>query len=312
MNISTRDFNLLYLFTVLYEEKNLTKSAERMHLSQPALSHKLNKLRTEFDDPLFVRTGRGIAPTPKADKLALDVCSLVKQLERFYTQSESEDLSTRTDSVHLYTTDFIQLFLLPRLLQRVSEVAPKVKIVAHTTGGTLPIKVLEQGGCDLAIAGFYQDIPRHLYRQEVAKFGFTVLYDQNYHSAMTSLSLEKFVQSEHVVTTLTGDLQGLVDNELGKIGKCRNVVLGAASFLALPHVISGTARLLTCLQPIADHFSAVCSGLAYTAPPIPVSDARIEQVWHARTHEDALRKWLRQEVRCILSEKSQSQSKSQN
>ena len=83
MNIASKDFNLLYLFTVLYEERSLNKAALRMNLSQPAMSHKLNKLRGEFDDPLFIRTGRGFTPTPKAHQMAKQVCCVVKCLEEF-------------------------------------------------------------------------------------------------------------------------------------------------------------------------------------------------------------------------------------
>ncbi len=302
MNISKRDFNLLYLFTVLYEERNLTKSQERMHLSQPALSHKLNKLRAEFDDALFVRTGRGLVPTPKADAMAAEVCTLVKQLERFYVQTDDIDLSTKKDRIHVYTTDFIQLFLLPQLLERVASVAPHVQVVAHTVSGVLPTQLLEQGRCDLVIAGFFKDVPAHLHRQEVARFNFKILYDNEHHRAHQKFPLESYLSCDHVVTTLTGDLQGLVDNELGKLGKRRNVVLGASSFLALPHVICGSNRLLTCLSPIADHFSLLCPNLSSCELPISIDSVSIEQIWHPRTQEDALRKWLRQEVRAILNQ----------
>ncbi len=304
MNIASKDFNLLYLFTVLYEERNLSKASARMHLSQPALSHKLNKLRGEFDDALFVRTGRGLTPTPKADQMAKEVCCLVKSLESFYQQSENQDFLNKADVVHIFTTDFIELLLLPELIERVRQQAPKVKIVTRNTAGQLPLKALEQGDCDLAIAGFYKELPQHFYRQSLVNFAFWVLHDKSHPDCADGLSLETFTASQHVVTTLSGDLHGVVDRKLTDMGLSRDVVSGASSFLVLPHVIRHTNMLLTCLKPVARHAVQLCSDLTCKPPPIELPEVTIEQIWHPRTQEDPLRRWVRQQVKEILSLKA--------
>ena len=100
MNISNKDFNLLYLFHVLYQERNATLAAQRMALSQPALSHKLNKLRHQFGDPLFVRAPRGLTPTPRAHELAPEVERLVVGLEGFYERCEGQDFLARPARLH--------------------------------------------------------------------------------------------------------------------------------------------------------------------------------------------------------------------
>ena len=101
MNIASKDFNLLYLFHVLYQERNATLAAQRMALSQPALSHKLNKLRHQFGDPLFVRAPRGLTPTPRAHELAPQVERLVVSLEAFYERCEGQDFLARPARLHL-------------------------------------------------------------------------------------------------------------------------------------------------------------------------------------------------------------------
>ena len=137
MNITNKDFNLLLVFHVVYQERNASVAATRMALSQPALSHKLNKLRHEFADPLFVRASRGLTPTPKAHELAPLVQRLISEMEAFYEQCEGRDFLARTERIHLYSTDYIEQTLLPRLLPRLREQAPNLQLITHNTRGLL-------------------------------------------------------------------------------------------------------------------------------------------------------------------------------
>lgn len=302
MNIASKDFNLLMLFTVLYEERSLSRASVRMNLSQPALSHKLKKLRTEFDDPLFVRTGHGLAPTPKADVMAQEVCTLVKSLERFYVRSSEQDLAGRTDTIRLYSTDFMEFMLLPQLIRRVQEQAPSVRIVTRNTTGELPLKALENGDCDIAIAGFFDALPNHFFRQTLSSFKFVVLSDRSNQYWGMAQTLTNFVRCKHVVTTLNGDFKGIMDKVLAEEGLSREVIAGASSFLTLPHVIKDSDMLLTCLEPIAVHMCSVVPELVMHPTPAEAPLAQIEQVWHPRTHEDPLRRWLRQQIKEILAD----------
>jgi DNA-binding transcriptional LysR family regulator len=116
MNIRNRDINLLYLFQILYQEGLASIAAERLAISQPALSHRLNKLRKEFDDPLFVRGIKGLVPTPKAHAIAPKISRLVSELEHFYQSELEVPLASVKDVVHIYTTDYMESILLPKLL----------------------------------------------------------------------------------------------------------------------------------------------------------------------------------------------------
>lgn len=301
MNIAAKDFNLLYLFTVLYEEKSLSKAAVRMNLSQPAMSHKLNKLRDEFDDALFIRTGKGFTPTPKAHQMAKDVCCLVKNLEQFYVNAEGDDLVNRQDAIHIYGTDLVDFLILPELLNRVQRDAPGVTIVMHNTAGRLPVHALEHGECDIAIAGFFKDLPEHFYRQSLMVTHYKVVHDKALIPNDPPLTLAQYVSKPHVVTTLTGNLHSVVDDVLATKGVSRNVIAGASGFMVLPEVVTGREVFLTCLQPIAAHAVKTCHRLTCQKPPIELPEVNIEQVWHPRTHEDSLRKWVRAQIKDILS-----------
>lgn len=101
MNIGSKDLNLLYVFHVLYQEGNASRAAARMALSQPALSHKLNRLRDELGDPLFVRAPRGLTPTPRAHALAPQVQRLVGDLDAFYDACAGHDYLARSEHLHI-------------------------------------------------------------------------------------------------------------------------------------------------------------------------------------------------------------------
>ena len=299
MNITNKDFNLLLVFHVVYQERNASLAATRMALSQPALSHKLNKLRHEFADPLFVRAPRGLTPTPKAHELAPRVQRLISEMEAFYEQCEGRDFLARAERIHLYSTDYIEQTLLPRLVPRLREQAPNLQLITHNTRGLLPREELEKGTCDLAIAGFFADLPDTFRQQRLLSEDFVVLACRNNPRLHAGLDLTGFLACEHLLTTLTGDLNGLVDRALAARGLTRKVAAGLSSFIAPPRLLRGTDLLLTCLRSVAEE--AVAHDAALCMHPLPLALPRVEvmQVWHERTDADPLRRWLRQQIQQV-------------
>lgn len=296
MNITHKDLNLLLVFHVLYQERNATLAAERMALSQPALSHKLNKLRHQFGDPLFVRAPRGLTPTPRAHEMAPQVQRLVEDLQGFYERCDGQDFLTRPARLHLYSTDYMEQTLLPRLLPIIRSQAPNLVLITHNTRGQLPREALEKGTCDLAIAGFYTDLPDTFHQQRLLSEDFVVLAARSNPRLGAGMSLEAFLACEHLLTTLTGDLDGLVDRALRAEGRSRRVVAGLSSFLAPARLIRGTDLLLTCLRAVAVEAVERDPELCIYPMPLPLPTIELMQIWHERTHTDPLRKWFRQQV----------------
>ncbi|WP_095154353.1 LysR family transcriptional regulator [Pseudomonas sp. Irchel 3E13] len=300
MNIAKKDLNLLLVFHVLYQERNASVAAVRMALSQPALSHKLNKLRHQFGDPLFVRAPRGLTPTPRAHELAPHVQRLVGELEAFYDLCDGQDFLARAERLHLYSTDYMEQTLLPRLLPVLREQAPNLVLITHNTRGELPREELEKGTCDLAIAGFYKDLPDTFHQQRLLGEDFVVLASRSNPRLNDGLDLPAFLACEHLLTTLTGDLDGLVDRALQARGLQRRVVAGLSSFIAPTRLVRGTDLLLTCLRSLAEE--AVERDPDLRIHPLPLDLPRVEvmQIWHERTHADPLRRWFRQQVAGVL------------
>ncbi|MBC3436630.1 LysR family transcriptional regulator [Pseudomonas sp. BW16M2] len=296
MNISNKDLNLLHLFQVLYEERSASRAAQRLALSQPALSHKLNKLRHQFGDPLFVRAPRGLTPTPRAHELAPEVRQLIGHLQDFFSRCDGEHFLERPVQLHLYSTDYLEQTLLPGLLPILRGQAPNLTLVTHNTRGDLPREALEKGTCDLAIAGFYSDLPDTFHQQRLLSEDFVVLAAANNPHLIDGLTLEAFVACEHLLTTLSGDLDGRVDQALRALGRQRRVVAGLSSFIAPTRLVRGTDLLLTCLRSLAMEAVERDPGLRLHALPLVLPRVEVMQIWHARTHADPLRHWFRQQV----------------
>ncbi|WP_018005830.1 LysR family transcriptional regulator [Cupriavidus neocaledonicus] len=296
MNIAGKDLNLLYVFHVLYQEGNASRAAARMALSQPALSHKLNRLRDELGDPLFVRAPRGLTPTPRAHALAPQVQRLVADLDAFYDACDGRDFLSRSEAVHIYTTDYMEQLLLPALLPRLRREAPGVVLVTHNTRGELPREELEKGTCDLAIAGFYENLPDTFHQQRLGSEDFVVLASRTNPRITDGLDLDAFLACEHLLTTLTGDLNGVVDRALARLGHRRTVVAGLSSFLAPSRLVRGSALLLTCLRSVAQEAVARDPDLVMLPVPFALPRVDLMQIWHARTDADRLRRWLRQQI----------------
>lgn len=303
MNIFRRDLNLLLIFHVLYQERNVSSAANRISLSQPALSHKLNKLRREFDDPLFIRTARGLTPTSLAHELAPEVQRLVAELAAFYDQSEGVDFLQRCDHIHLFTTDYVEQMLLPGLLPRVRAAAPNLILITHNTRGELPRDELEKGTCDIAIAGFYASLSDNFRQQRLLSESFVVLASrQNRRVSQGQLTLEEYVESEHLLTTLTGDLNGVVDKVLAEQGLTRRVAAGMSSFLTPSRLLPGSDWLLTCLKSLALDAAVLNPELVIYPAPLVLPRVEVMQIWHERTESDRLRYWLRQQIQEVANE----------
>lgn len=308
MNIAKKDLNLLLVFHVLYQERNASRAAERMALSQPALSHKLNKLRHQFGDPLFVRAPRGLTPTPRAHELAPQVQHLVGELEAFYDLCDGRDFLNRAERLHLYSTDYMEQTLLPKLLPILRSQAPNLVLITHNTRGQLPRDELEKGTCDLAIAGFFTDLPDTFHQQRLLSEDFVVLASRGNARLANGLDLDTFLACEHLLTTLTGDLDGLVDRALQVRGLRRRVAAGLSSFIAPTRLVRGTDLLLTCLRSLAEE--AVERDPDLDMHPLPLELPRVElmQIWHERTNADQLRRWFRKQVQEIAAQVGSSRS----
>jgi DNA-binding transcriptional LysR family regulator len=288
------DLNLLTVFRALDEMRNVTRAARALGVSQPAVSHALGRLRSALGDPMFVRTPKGMVLTPRAEALAPAIREMLARVESEVLDGGVFQPTTLVRTFRIRTTDFIEALLAPALLERLGLAAPKSSLSFVSTELRLPKEALASGACDLAIAGAYREVPDGFYQQRlfVDRFGGAVRAGHPRLGGRRRVTLEAYCRESHVLIAPGGELHGVIDRALGRMGRERRVVLGASGFLAGAFVAARTNSVITAPSRLLA-LVAEAVPLRRFDPPVPLADVKVVQVWHARNHQDPAHRWFR-------------------
>lgn len=294
MNIRHKDLNLLVIFETLMTELSVSKAAAKLKLSQPAMSHALAKMRDDFQDPLFVRSAKGVKPTPKALKLKDQISDVLRLSAGLYSQEEF-DPKQINGRFNIASTDFFEHLALGTLLPSLAQTAPNLTLVIRQTLGALPKLELEDGSMDLAIAGFYGDLPEGFYKQKLLSETYSTVIRKDHPAVKGQLTLDQFIKLEHILVSPQGDLQGVVDQALAKKKLKRRIACGVSNFHSPALIIQNsnyTATVPTRIaQAYAEHYA-----VKVLPPPLEVPGFELFSVWHSRTHRSPEHQWIRQQV----------------
>lgn len=283
------DLNQLRVLDVLLEEQRVASAARRLGVSPSAVSHTLAKLRKRTGDPLFVRTRRGMEPTPLARSLAGPLRTTFAALEGMLADLDTFDPATAQRTFALSTSDYGQLALLPGLLARLKQQAPGVAIVVRPVPERM-LDELERGVLDLAV-GSYPDAPSSLRSQVLFRDGFSCLVP----AGSGPWDLQRWLAAPHVLVSPRGLPGSYVDRQLAAQGLRRHVALTVPNFLVTPHVVAEAEHVCTLPSRLAAQLTAD-PRVAAVPPPIELPQFPIHQVWHERVHRHPAHRWLRTQV----------------
>ncbi|HEI8866657.1 TPA: LysR family transcriptional regulator [Serratia odorifera] len=289
-DIRTLDFNLLKTLDALLDERNVTRAAERLALTQPAVSGMLTRLRESFDDPLFVRAQRGIVPTPRALELAEPVKRILGEVENLL-QPPAFDPATASLTLTLASTDYALRAVVVPFLSALRQKAPGIRLaVLPVDSARLPAR-LERGEIDLALLT-PESTPQDLHARTLFDEQYVCLLRQDHPYAQTGeLTLERFCQLDHALVSYEGgNFLGVTDDALRKLGLRRRVTLSVSSFLVLPDIL----RVSDLIAVVPARLAAATRDLAVLPPPLAIEGFSKVVAWHQRTHHDASHRWLRQ------------------
>lgn len=290
------DLNLLTVFEALYQERHVSRAAERLGLAQPTVSHTLNRLRRITGDPLFVRTARGMEPTPHADAIEAPLRQAMAMLRSTLLAPRAFDPAHDARTFTLFLTDLGEAFFLPRLLAHLRAVAPAVKLVTLPMPERHPSAALERGEVDLAI-GHLPDMGADFYQQRLFLERYVCLVGPRHPllDAQGRLSKRRFLQASHAVVLPSGTGHNLVEHSLTELGLADRIALKVQNFLVLPAIVRSTD--LVALVPRSVAASLAEQDTVHFVPaPIPLPEFVVKQCWHARYHHDAGNQWLRQQM----------------
>ncbi|MCX6119387.1 MAG: LysR family transcriptional regulator [Proteobacteria bacterium] len=303
MNVkpALQDLNLLRVFASLWRERNVSKAAKLLGLSQPALSHSLSKLRSEMADDVFVRSAKGMTPTPKAEAWAPKVLGALASLESAFSDFQEFTPLMATGRITIVGTDLLEYILFPKLLSVLSKEAKDVVLVSRPSDGHFPKGDLERGIVDFAIAGFFGDLPEGFYHQLVAKETYVSIVRKNHPMTGKGMNLKCFQSLAHVLTSPQGDLYGAVDEALEKLGLKRKVVAGVSTFQVLGKLIAESDYCGTLPRSMAYEQSKLYP-IDIFPTPVELNPIQLRMIWHQRTHTNPLHKWVRQKIQTIMTQ----------
>ena len=299
-NLSRLDLNLLVAFDALLTERSVTRAAARIGLGQSAMSHNLARLRTLFGDELLTRGAEGMRPTPRALALADPVRVTLSQIQAAVLQREAFDPSTADRTFRIGLADSIEVAVIPSLLARLSVVAPGVALRLRPIDRSTILEDLDTGRLDLGIGVFDQGQIHHK-RRALYSDNFLCLFNPAQVNFVPPVSLEDYLGVPHVLTSLTDDGHGAVDDALAKLKLKRSIALTTPGFLAVPFVVRRAPVITTMPSRLARYF-ADAFGLATSPAPIELPTFTISLLWHASFDHDPGHVWLRQTLAGLSSE----------
>lgn len=304
MNIRRLDLNLLRALDVLLDERHVTRAAARLHLTQPATSAALARLRASLGDPLLVRGERGLVLTPRAADLAPRVRSLMQQVEALAERPRRFDPTTSARRFTLATTDYLLALLGPWLANLAAQ-APGVDIALVAPESERMASRMERGEVDLAVLNLAR-IPEGLRSRAVLADRFVVVGRRDHPRLRRALTLDTFCALEHVlVSPRGGSFSGPTDEALAGIGRARRVRLSLQNFNEVPALVATSD--LVCVYP-ARLAARAAMPLTIVEPPLPVPGFTMAAAWHERAHNDPANQWLRSAVHEALQRGGDSPS----
>lgn len=295
VHLANVDLNLLVVFDALVAEGHATRAAERIGLTQPAVSHALNRLRALFGDPLFVRSPRGMMPTPLAQDIAPSVRSILEQVEGVLLGGRTFDPMESTRQFVLGLSDYAAFVLLPRLTARLDREAPGVSLVVRNTSRSIGLPMLDDAAVEL-IAGNFPEPPTHM-REELLYEEDFICVGRGDHSALGgTIDLDRYLALRHLQVSMKGNPRGYVDAVLAEKGLKRIVAVTVGHFLMAPMLVDASDLVATeprrLFAPLAGRLP-----LKLFPPPIDIPPFRVVQTWHARHDADPGHQWLRRVLR---------------
>ncbi|MEU5540516.1 LysR family transcriptional regulator [Streptomyces sp. NPDC020362] len=297
-HIERVDLNLLAPLTALLEERHVSRAAARVSLSQPAMSRALQRLRAAFGDELLVRGAEGYQLTPRAERLRLQLRSVLPQLEAMFTHS-AFDPATAAEVLRITGTDYATAVLGPALFQRLFQQSPDSRLTFRAWHDDA-LGDLERGLTDLVLTAV--PAPPALRTQQLLEERYVCLLSAGHPLAgRARLSLDEYLSCSHIEVTVTEGRQGLLDQRLGSLAAPRHISLSVPHHAVAPLAIPGTGLVATLPRRlVAQH--ATDPGLRCVPAPREIEPMTYRMIWHPRLDDDPAQNWLRTTIRAVTAE----------
>ncbi|CAB3658934.1 PCP degradation transcriptional activation protein [Achromobacter kerstersii] len=296
------DLNLMRVFLTVLHERSVTRAAQRLNLTQPAVSYALGRLREQFNDPLFVRTATGMQPTPVAFALADPIERGMNSFAEAVSLRQQFDPATSTRRFRLSMSDIGEMVFLPPLMERVHALAPRLQIeVLEVALEHLP-HALKDGEVDLAI-GNLAGLGRHTCHADLFSERYACMGRRGHPVLSAGLTRSQFKRLDHILVASRASAHRLLDDVLGEAGLHRQPYLTLPHFSAAAEIVRRTDLTVTLPYRAAIWFNR---DNAFDIRPLPITlpPLCVTVHWHARFESDPGTMWLRRLVEATLADRS--------
>ena len=302
MNVTDLDLNLLRAFDAIATEGSVTVAGERIGLSQPAMSNALARLRQLFDDPLFVRTPRGMRPTPFAQQLAQPVREALRLIQGALQQHAGFDPRSSGNTFSLFMSDIGEMVFLPGLLERIKRDAPGVKIEVVR----IPIKdvhtALEAGTLDLAV-GFLPGLTTGMRQQPLFREHYVCMLRADHPVIGATISAKQFRVAAHVLVSYAGTGHQVIAETFLAAGLSARIAVRVPHFLVVPMILARTDLIVTVPSRVAAIFARL-GNFKVLKLPLTMPSFEVRLHWHQRYHQDPANRWLREVMAELYAEQA--------
>lgn len=291
MKLRSIDLNLLAVFDAIAAEGNLSRAARRLGMSQPAMSNALARLRDALDDPLFLRTGRGMEPTPRARLMTEPIRQALDLMQNSLRTDSAFDYASSNRSFTVAVEDYGEAVVMPRFMEWLNRVAPRVHVRIRPESGNALLAEMKRGAIDMAME-YHRPQDDQFRVQPLMEETLVSMVRQGHPLVGDSLSLEQYVTLEHVVIDSHSPRGPLVDRELKRRGLSRNIALQVPHFLSMPLIVRTTDFICTLPLRMARVYSEYFR-LKVLKPPIDFPAIPVYLVWSKSLDADPGHRWFR-------------------
>jgi len=298
-NWKSIDLNLLVAFMALYETGSVTGAAERVFVSQSAMSHSLAKLRELMGDRLFERKGHKMQPTERADQVAPIIQKSLTQLQMSVFTTEEFNPTHYQGTCKIGLTDYAELIFAPILFDAISQVAPQSRVSFVHANRHNYQQLLTEENVDVMI-GSFPALDSSLSAEKIYTEKHVCMFDPTKVSLSSPFRVEEFVQYPHALVSPDGHLKTQVDEMVGELGLNRRVAVASRNFLTIRHLIAG--RALLCIVPeLMAKIDLGETHLSSVEPPLPIADFDISLIYRKGVAHTEKNQWLRELVHDSIS-----------
>ena len=292
INLRNVDLNLLIVFDAVYAAGNISHAARQLALSQPAVSNAMTRLREHFDDPLFVREGRGVKPTNRSQQMIEPVREALRLTRQQFDGDRSIDLATYKRVFRIVIVDPLEPILMPPLLREISTHAPLVTIESRPPWNTKVADDIISGTLDLACYTFPLSAPGLVFKT-ICAADYVVVARRGHPKIGETLDVTTFMALDQVA--LINELRGHsnIDRDITTRAGNRRIAYMVNKVWSIPAIVGGTDLVAVMPRRFAA-LMAPAFNLELHESPVPISEQHFHLIWHEKNNDDPGHTWLRE------------------